>query len=35
MATAKPFAFTILTNQGNDERKKVAEIISIGSRTWV
>ncbi len=23
----KPFAFTILTNQGNDERKKVAEII--------
>jgi peptide/nickel transport system substrate-binding protein len=23
----KPFAFTLLTNQGNDERKKVAEII--------
>ncbi len=23
----KPFAFTILTNQGNDERKKIAEII--------
>ncbi|MFQ5521417.1 MAG: peptide-binding protein [Candidatus Methylomirabilia bacterium] len=23
----EPFAFTILTNQGNDERKKVAEII--------
>jgi len=23
----KPFAFTILTNQGNDERKKLAEII--------
>ncbi len=23
----KPFAFTVLTNQGNDERKKVAEII--------
>jgi len=23
----KPFVFTILTNQGNDERKKVAEII--------
>jgi len=23
----KPFAFTIMTNQGNDERKKVAEII--------
>ncbi|MFQ5829025.1 MAG: peptide-binding protein [Candidatus Methylomirabilia bacterium] len=23
----KPFAFTILTNQGNDERKKVAQII--------
>ncbi len=23
----KPFAFTILTNQGNDERKKTAEII--------
>ena len=25
--TASRFAFTILTNQGNDERKKVAEII--------
>jgi peptide/nickel transport system substrate-binding protein len=23
----KPFAFTLLTNQGNDERKKLAEII--------
>jgi len=23
----KPFAFTLLTNQGNDERKKVAELI--------
>ena len=23
----KPFAFTMLTNQGNDERKKIAEII--------
>lgn len=26
-ATGKPFSFTILTNQGNDERKKLAEII--------
>jgi peptide/nickel transport system substrate-binding protein len=28
----KPFAFEILTNQGNDERKKVAEIIQASLR---
>ena len=28
----KPFAFEILTNQGNDERKKVAEIIQAALR---
>ena len=29
----KPFTFTIRTNQGNDERKKVAEIIQQRSRS--
>jgi peptide/nickel transport system substrate-binding protein len=28
----KPFAFEVLTNQGNDERKKVAEIIQASLR---
>jgi peptide/nickel transport system substrate-binding protein len=28
----KPFAFEILTNQGNDERKKIAEIIQAALR---
>jgi peptide/nickel transport system substrate-binding protein len=28
----KPFTFTLLTNQGNDERKKVAEIIQASLR---
>lgn len=28
----RPFTFTILTNQGNDERKKVAEIIQASLR---
>lgn len=28
----KPFAFTLMTNQGNDERKKVAEIIQASLR---
>lgn len=28
----KPFAFTLLTNQGNDERKKVAEIVQASLR---
>ncbi|HSE93289.1 MAG TPA: peptide-binding protein [Methylomirabilota bacterium] len=28
----KPFTFTLLTNQGNDERKKIAEIIQASLR---
>ena len=32
MKDGKPFAFEILTNQGNDERKKVAEIIQAALR---
>ena len=30
--TAEPFTFELLTNQGNDERKKVAEIIQASLR---
>jgi peptide/nickel transport system substrate-binding protein len=32
MKDGKPFAFEILTNQGNDERKKIAEIVQAGLR---
>ena len=32
MKDGKPFAFEILTNQGNDERKKVSEVIQAALR---